>query len=229
MSCRSFLCFRSECFRCSLNDLLHWNDRFNNRKGNFQSWLRKIGTFNQSQCAHFLIIYCNFLFNNCSRHRCTIFSFLRYSLFFVKRNKKEKLRIWRRIASQRQPLLSLRHDWLCLYFSSPWLPTIWKRRRVVGSFSDVGSVLQRILKYREWYIFFYVMGNFPSIEKWQREFGKKLSLDLRKVWERNVTGNRNIFEIENVRLCGKGKQIMVRVPSTMARGCTWTSPAASNK
>ena len=170
------------------------------------------------------------------------------------------------------------------------------------------------------------MGNLLPIEKWQREFGKKMSLNLRKAWEkkniyhcflwyatlenktpqnhfqnfrqscvllldrieftnhspiawrregkkghtsgcnwsisipsvnntqdwrkfwkrfrrcfvfqsrvstktmakRSVNGNRNGFQIENFRLCGKGKQIMVWALSTMVKGCTCTFLAVNN-
>ena len=45
----------------SVNDLLYWHDRFNNRRKIVQSFLRKIGSFIQSHCVRFFRIYCNFL------------------------------------------------------------------------------------------------------------------------------------------------------------------------
>ena len=89
----------------------------------FQSFSRKLGTFNQSHCVRFLIIYCNFLLT--VQDTLSIFSFLCYN---------------------KSLYMTMPRLWFRLYFSSRWLSTICKWWWVEGSFSDVGSVLQRILR-----------------------------------------------------------------------------------
>ena len=160
---QAFYGFVSERFRCILSDLLYWHDRFNNR--------RELST-NHSAFFFFLIIYCNFLWT--VQDTFPIFSFLCYSLVFVK--KKDLL-----------TYIAMPRLWFLSYFSaSRWLSTIWKWWWVVGSFSHV--LLQRILrvhffkKIQDWIL------KSQGIRKWILRF---LTIQINQRYIRRRVGASN--------------------------------------